>query len=81
MNKWLKAMVAVADHMGLPVVITQDSHYLLPEDRDDHEPTSSDSSAWGPDPDDAVFPGDGFHLADQSMDSGPSPRGSPCART
>lgn len=57
------AMVDIADQMGLPVVITQDSHYLEPEDRTAHE-SLKQLVSFGPDPDDAVFPGDGFHVAD-----------------
>jgi len=57
------ALVGIADQMGLPVVITQDSHYLVPQDRPAHEALKR-LVAFGPDPDDAVFPGDGFHLAD-----------------
>lgn len=57
------AMVGIADQMGLPVVITQDAHYLVPQDRPAHEALKR-LVAFGPDPDDAVFPGDGFHLAD-----------------
>lgn len=58
-------LVEAADRLGLPVVITQDSHYLRPEDRLDHESLKRIVS-WGDSPDDAVFPGDGFHLADES---------------
>lgn len=57
------ALVALAEEMGLPVVIGQDSHYVNPEDRVHHESLKR-LVAFGPDPDDAVFPGDGFHLAD-----------------
>jgi len=53
-------LLAVADRMGLPCVITQDSHYLDPEDKHDHEALKR-LVAFGPDDDDAVFPGDGFH--------------------
>ena len=56
-------MVALADTAGLPVVLTQDAHYLDQEDRADHEGLKR-LVAFGPDPDDAVFPGDGFHVAD-----------------
>ena len=55
------ALVALADQAGLPVVLTQDSHYLDAQDRDDHDGLKR-LVAFGPDPDDAVFPGDGFHL-------------------
>lgn len=57
------ALVAMADRLGLPVIITQDSHYLLEGDRADHESLKR-LVAWGDAPDDAVFPGDGFHVAD-----------------
>jgi DNA polymerase-3 subunit alpha len=54
-------LVDLAEQAGLPVVLTQDSHYLHPGDRGDHEGLKR-LVAFGPDPDDAVFPGDGFHL-------------------
>src|SRR5262245_3252892 len=57
------ALCGLADRAGLPVAITQDSHYLNPEDRDDHNGLKR-LVAFGPDPDDAVFPGDGFHVCD-----------------
>ena len=56
-------LVHLAEVAGLPVVITQDSHYLDPDDRADHDGLKRLVS-FGPDPDDAVFPGDGFHVAD-----------------
>ena len=56
-------LMDIADQMGLPCVITQDSHYLEPEDREDHESLKR-LIAYGPEPDDAVFPGDGFQLGD-----------------
>jgi DNA polymerase III subunit alpha len=55
------ALVSLADQAGLPVVLTQDSHYLDAQDRADHDGLKR-LVAFGPDPDDAVFPGDGFHL-------------------
>lgn len=62
-DKVADALVGVADDLGLPVVITQDSHYTLEEDRSDHDALKR-LVAFGPDPDEVVFPGDGFHLAD-----------------
>ena len=56
-------LVALADTAGLPVVITQDAHYLDETDRADHNGLKR-LVAFGPDPDDAVFPGDGFHVCD-----------------
>lgn len=57
------ALLGIADQLGLPAVVTQDSHYLHLEDKPAHE-TLKRLVAWGDQPDDAVFPGDGFHLAD-----------------
>jgi DNA polymerase-3 subunit alpha len=62
-------LVHLADGTGHPVVITQDSHYLDPEDRPDHDGLKR-LVAFGPDPDDAVFPGDGFHVCDASWIEG-----------
>lgn len=63
-DDWLAdSLLGIADRMGLPCVITQDSHYLEPEDKDDHESLKR-LVAFGPEADDAVFPGDGFHLGD-----------------
>lgn len=56
-------LVGLARELGLPVVITQDSHYVGDRDRGDHEALKR-LVAFGPDPDDAVFPGDGFHMVD-----------------
>lgn len=55
----------VATQLGLPVVVTQDSHYVERDDRGDHDALKQ-LVAYGSDLDDAVFPGDGFHLADES---------------
>ena len=62
-EKIARDLNAIATELDLPVVITQDSHYLDPEHRGLHESLKR-LVAFGPDPDDAVFPGDGFHLAD-----------------
>jgi len=55
----------MATALGLPMVITQDSHYCEPEDRRDHE-TMKRLMSWSDDVDDAVFPGDGYHMVDES---------------
>ena len=52
-------LLGIADRMGLPCVVTQDSHYLTEEDRLDHDNLKR-LVAWGDTPDDAIFPGDGF---------------------
>lgn len=49
--------------LGVPCIITQDSHYVDLEDKPTHE-TLKRLVAYGDDTDDAVFPGDGFQLAD-----------------
>jgi DNA polymerase-3 subunit alpha len=59
------ALHNIANELGIPCVLTQDAHYAHPEDKINHE-TMKRLVAWGDDPDDAVFPGDGFHLADDS---------------
>ena len=56
-------LMQLAQDQGVPCILTQDSHYCHMEDKDVHE-TLKRLVAFGPDPDDAVFPGDGFHLAD-----------------
>lgn len=53
----------VADSLSLPVVITQDSHYCHENERPAHE-TMKRLVSWSDDPDDAVFPGDGYHMVD-----------------
>lgn len=56
-------LYGIAQELGLPVVVTQDSHYCDLADKPLHE-TLKRVVAFGPDPDEAVFPGDGFHLCD-----------------
>lgn len=56
-------LMELADELGLPCVLTQDSHYVDKADKPVHE-TMKRLVSFGPDPDDAVFPGDGFQLAD-----------------
>lgn len=53
----------MAVELGLPVLLTQDSHYCHPQEQSVHD-TLKKIVAFGPEEDDAVFPGDGFHLAD-----------------
>lgn len=63
-DDWLADEVwTMASRMGLPCVVTQDSHYCHPEDRPVHDALKR-LVAFGNEEDDAVFPGDGFHLAD-----------------
>ena len=56
-------LMKLAEQQGLPCVITQDSHYCHQEDKPVHE-TLKRLVSFGTG-EDAVFPGDGFHLADE----------------
>lgn len=56
-------LTSIAEQMGMPMVITQDSHYCHVDDRPAHE-TMKRLVSWSDDPDDAVFPGDGYHMVD-----------------
>jgi DNA polymerase-3 subunit alpha len=50
--------------LGIPAVLTQDSHYCHQSDQETHNALKR-LVAFGNDTDDAVFPGDGFGLADE----------------
>jgi DNA polymerase-3 subunit alpha len=56
-------LLRMAEELGLPVVVTQDSHYVRGGDRSDHE-TLKRLVSFGSGLDDVVFPGDGYHLVD-----------------
>lgn len=56
-------LLQIATELDLPVIVTQDSHYVESGDRPTHE-TLKRLVSWSDDLDDAVFPGDGFHLVD-----------------
>lgn len=58
-----EVMSRIASDLGLPCILTQDSHYTHPEHRPLHN-TLKRLVTWGTDTDDAVFPGDGFHMVD-----------------
>lgn len=62
----IDALADIAGRVGLPVVITQDAHYCNPDEKPLHE-TLKRLVSWGEDEDDAVFPGDSFHLADEKF--------------
>jgi DNA polymerase III subunit alpha len=64
-NNWtddsiVEALVDIADRVGLPVVATQDSHYLKPDDKDAHSTMKRMVYRQG---DASEFPGDTFHFA------------------
>lgn len=56
-------LLGLADELGLPMVLGQDSHYCHADDKPAHEMMKSLLS-WSDDPDDAIFPGDGYHMVD-----------------
>lgn len=57
----VRALVELADSVGLPFVVTQDSHYVHREDRPLHD-TLKQLVSWSEDPADAMFPGTGYHM-------------------
>lgn len=59
------ALLAVANAVGLPVVITQDSHYVHAEDQRVHD-FMKRLGSWSDDPDDATFPGSPYCLVGES---------------
>ena len=60
---WLMYNFAIDN--DLPMVVTQDSHYLFLEDKDTHD-TFKRLASFKENSDDATFPGDGYHMADQA---------------
>lgn len=65
-DDFVEALSDLAYQAGLPVIATQDAHYCEPDDKTEHE-TLKRLVSWGEDGDDAVFPGDSFHLADEEF--------------
>jgi DNA polymerase-3 subunit alpha len=62
-NRLADTLFEMAQQQGIPAVLTQDSHYCHQEDQEMHNELKR-LVAFGPDTEDAVFPGDGFGLAD-----------------
>jgi DNA polymerase III subunit alpha len=56
-------LASIAMKAGIPVVITQDSHYCHESDREHHD-NMKRLVSWSEDTEDAVFPGDGYHMVD-----------------
>lgn len=56
----VEALMQIADELGLPVVATQDSHYLRPDDKAAHSTMKRMVYRQG---DVNEFPGDSFHFA------------------
>ena len=57
-----EALLAVADEVGLPVIVTQDSHYCDHSDKELHD--FYKRIAYAGSTTDDGFPGDSYHLAD-----------------
>jgi DNA polymerase-3 subunit alpha len=57
------SLVRIADDLGLPVIITQDSHYVAPAEQSLHN-SFKRLVSYGDGTDDVEFPGDGYHLVD-----------------
>jgi DNA polymerase-3 subunit alpha len=53
----------IANRNGLPVIITQDSHYVEESDRKIHD-TLKYYTSFSSNPTEACFPGDGYHMVD-----------------
>lgn len=56
----VEALIDIADEVGLPVVATQDSHYLKPSDKLAHNTMKKMVYRNG---DESEFPGDSYHFA------------------
>lgn len=56
-------LVALADEVGVPYLIAQDSHYLLPEEQPQHN-ALKELVAFGQDPSESRFPGDPYAMVD-----------------
>lgn len=56
-------LLAIADDLGLPMVVTQDCHYCDHDHRDTHT-LMKRLTMHGSDPGDVGFPGDTYHFAD-----------------
>lgn len=55
----VKMLTEVADSLGLPMVVANDAHYLVPE----HQPTHNlFKYLYSFEPDSALFPGDGYWM-------------------
>jgi DNA polymerase-3 subunit alpha len=55
----------LAQRVGVPVVLTQDCHYVEHHDKVDHDALKRLVS-FGPEPDDGVFGGDGYGMGEES---------------
>lgn len=59
----LQATWDIAQRVGLPVIVTRDSHYIEEADKAEHD-ALKELLAWSDDPEDAKFNGDGYHMVD-----------------
>lgn len=60
-------VLAWSKQLGLPIVIGQDCHYVMKEERIHHD-TMKRLGSWSQDPDSAVFPGEyGYHMEHEDV--------------
>jgi DNA polymerase-3 subunit alpha len=59
------ALVGIADEVGLPVIVTGDSHYVMAADQARHD-AMKELLTWSPNPADGAFHGCGYHLVDEA---------------
>jgi DNA polymerase-3 subunit alpha len=59
-------LVAIADDLGVPYIIAQDSHYLTPADQGLHDALKTLVS-WSEDPSEAIFPGGPYSMVDNAF--------------
>ena len=57
------ALVGIADEVGLPVLVTSDSHYVQDSDQIYHD-AMKELLTWAETPEDGRFHGTGYHLVD-----------------
>ena len=62
-------LVWIADDLGIPYIIAQDSHYLVPEDQPVHDVLKALVS-WSDDPSEAQFPGGPYSMVDRDFLAG-----------
>jgi len=62
---FVRELVVIADGLGLPYIIAQDSHYLVHEDQKLHDALKALVS-WSDDPSEAQFPGGPYSMVDRN---------------
>jgi len=62
-EKHAEFLYQIAQKQGLPIVINQDSHYVYPTEQAIHD-TMKRLTSFSEDPEEGLFPGDGYHMVD-----------------